>query len=213
MGESGMAVQLYTKNGQAYFAPPDNEKCINSIKCWDQAFCVYATIFTQANPDRSSEIWQYVHVIHTAAATYNWNNVAFYDFTFRQLMASKPWWSWAKTYTQGWNLALKDLAIRAFNTGSMNGAVMQRQSSVANKPKSWRDNCCWHFNKTDVMKRQVALTIIDVHIAGHGVHMDFIIVGKGLTSAVITMGVETMRKNEEIIGTPAQNSNAELYDL
>ena len=72
----GTAVQLFTKNGQAYFAPPDSDKRINGIKRWDQAFRVYATIYTQANPERSSKIWQYVHVIHTAAATYNWNNVA-----------------------------------------------------------------------------------------------------------------------------------------
>ena len=71
------AMQLYTKNGQAFFAPPDSDKRITGIKRWDQAFRVYATIFTKDNPERASEIWQYVHVIHTATATYNWNNVAF----------------------------------------------------------------------------------------------------------------------------------------
>ena len=80
--EEGTVVQLYTRNGQAYFAPPDSEKQINGIKRWDQVFRVYATIFTQANPQRASEIWQYVHVIHTAVASYNWNNVAYYEFTF-----------------------------------------------------------------------------------------------------------------------------------
>ena len=146
--DDGTAVQLFIKNSQAYFTPPDNEKKITGIRHWDQAFRVYATIYTQANPERSSEIWQYVHVIHTAASTYNWNNMAFYDFTFWQLMASKPWRSWAKTYNQGWNLALKDPTIKAFNTGHgnsfNNGTTAHRNG---NRQKDWCDNCCCRFNK------------------------------------------------------------------
>ena len=69
MGESSAPMQLFTRDGHAYFAPPDSDKRITSVRKWDQAFRVYATIFTRANPERSSEIWQYVHVIHTAAAT------------------------------------------------------------------------------------------------------------------------------------------------
>ena len=32
-----------------------------------------------ANPRRASKIWQYVYVIHTAAAANPWDNVYFYD--------------------------------------------------------------------------------------------------------------------------------------
>ena len=56
----------------------------------------------------ASELWQYVYVIQTAAYSNPWDNVAFYDITFRELMASKPWRSWAKTYTQGWNMAFNN---------------------------------------------------------------------------------------------------------
>ena len=71
-----------------------------SVKKWDQAFRVYAAIYTHANPDRASEIWQYIYVIHTAAAANPWDNVYFYDINFHELMASKPWRSWGKTYTK-----------------------------------------------------------------------------------------------------------------
>ena len=49
-----------------------------------------------------------MHVINVAAASYHWDNVASYDLTFKQLMAFKPHRSWAKTYNQGWNLAMRD---------------------------------------------------------------------------------------------------------
>ena len=93
--EDGTAVQLYTKNGQAFFALPES----HGIKRWDQAFRVYTTIYSQVNPKRAGEIWQYIHLIHTAAASYSWSNVAYYNFTFQHWMASKPWRSWSKTYT------------------------------------------------------------------------------------------------------------------
>ena len=49
-----------------------------------------------------------MHVINVAASSYHWDNVSNYDVTFRQLMAFKPNRSWAKTYHQGWNLAMRD---------------------------------------------------------------------------------------------------------
>ena len=49
-----------------------------------------------------------MHVINVAASSYHWDNVASYDLTLRQLMAFKPHTSRAKTYNQGWNLAIRD---------------------------------------------------------------------------------------------------------
>ena len=89
--------QLITQGTNSYLEPPvPRVGKINNIRKWDQAFRVFAAIYTQANPDRASEIWQYVYVIHTAAALNVWDNVYFYDINFRQLMASKPWRSWGK---------------------------------------------------------------------------------------------------------------------
>ena len=75
--------QLITQGTNSYVEPPapKNGK-INSIQKWDQAFRVYVAIYTHANPDRASEIWQYIYVIHTAAAANPWENVYFYDINF-----------------------------------------------------------------------------------------------------------------------------------
>ena len=145
-------VELMMKDGHPYFGTPASENKINGVKKWDQAFRIYATIYTQANPHRSSEIWQYIDIIHTAANTYHWDNVAYYDFTFRQLMASKPWRSWAKTYTQGWNLALKDPSIKG-SYQTMSASTSGSQVSAKNQQgKDWKENCCWRYNKNQCNK-------------------------------------------------------------
>ena len=95
------------RNGSSYVLPPiSKESRINNIRRWEQAFRVYAAIYSEHNPDRATEIWQYVHIINTAASSFIWENVAFYDYTFRQLMHAKPKRYWAKIYNQVWNLAM-----------------------------------------------------------------------------------------------------------
>ena len=100
-------VELVSKGGHMYFKPIQNNQ-INGLHKWEQAFRVYAAIYTQNNPDRACEIWQYMHVINVAASAYQWSNMLYYDITLTQLMAYKPSRSWAKTYHQGWNLAMKE---------------------------------------------------------------------------------------------------------
>ena len=142
--------QLITQGTNNYLEPRVQKKGkISGIKKWDQAFRVYAAIYTDANPDRSSEIWQYIYVIHTAAAANPWENVYYYDINFRELMASKPWRSWGKTYMQGWNMAFNNANHQSqgcvnshFNSGPSKGVNSNNTSS-----KSWKDNCCWRFNK------------------------------------------------------------------
>ena len=149
MNETGH-LELYHRDGKAHFAAAqDNAAKINNIRKWDQAMRVYAAIYTQANPERASEIWQYVYVIHTAVSSYSWDNVAFY-FTFHQLMAAKPWRSWSKTYVQGWNLAMKDAVNH--QKGQHYGGNTQAESSNHAKNKSWKDYCCWRYNKKKCTK-------------------------------------------------------------
>ena len=133
-------VVIEVEQFKAMVAPPkgnfnsDNDDNDDDFKRWDQAFRVYAAIYSKAHPDRSAEIWQYIHIIHTAAGSYMWDNVAYYDFTFRQLMARKPNRSWAKIYTQVWNLAMRDPLLKIQNHNS--------SGSGPSGNKSWRDNCC-----------------------------------------------------------------------
>ena len=136
-------IELVTRGGSTFFAPAqDKEKKINSIRKWEQAFRIYAAIYSKANPERAAEIWQYVYVINTAALSYQWENVSFYDTTFRQLMAFKPWRSWAKMYVQGWNLAMRDPIGKQNSTNSFAGTGNNNRGN-----RDWRDDCCWRFNR------------------------------------------------------------------
>ena len=100
------------KDGNTYLVPVSREQKINSVRCWEQAFRVYATIYCGANPSRAKEIWQYVSVINFAAASYVWENVAAYDINFRHLMEFNPRRSWGVMYNQMWNLCLRDPIVK-----------------------------------------------------------------------------------------------------
>ena len=148
-------IQVIKRDGATYVLPNSGSKesRITGVRKWEQAFRVYAAIYSEQNPGRSAEIWQYVHIINTAAQSYAWENVAFYDFTFRQLMHKKPGRSWAKIYTQMWNIALTDHLHRpnyVNNQGrSQPHAAGGSISGSAGPAKhgDWRDRCCWRFNK------------------------------------------------------------------
>ena len=146
-----LSIDLVSREGHTYLAPAQSHDIkIDGIKWWEQAFQIYAAIYRQANPDRASEIWQYIYTINLAASSYNWENVAFYNFTFRQLMAEKPWRSWARTYTQGWNLALRDGSINKslHNTGPSSND----SNFVTGGRREWKDDSCWWFNKDKCKK-------------------------------------------------------------
>ena len=137
-------VELVSSGGHMYFKPV-RECQINGLHKWEQAFRVYAAIYTEANPERSGEVWQYMHVINVTAASCQWENVASYDLTFHQLMAFKPHRIWAKLYNQGWNLAMKELLGRTnmsqLTSGNQHSAWSSRSRG------DWRDDCCWKYNR------------------------------------------------------------------
>ena len=137
-------MQFVNKNGATYWVPADKENHITNVRRWEQAFCIYREIYCAANPSRSGEIWQYIYVINSAAAAYAWENVTYYDFTFRQLMAQKPHRSWSKLYNQLWNLAMCDPLLR--NNSSSN-YVQGGNNQSRRQSGDWKDRCCWRFNK------------------------------------------------------------------
>ena len=144
-------LELVNRGGCTYFVPADRDVKINNIRRWEQAFRVYATIYSGANPSRAVEIWQYVHVINTAASAYQWENVANYDYTFRQLMAFNPERSWAKCYHQMWNLSMRDPLFRQQGNYSYGNSNSVNNSSSFNRndaePKKNKSDYCWDFNK------------------------------------------------------------------
>ena len=139
-------LEFIMKEGQTYLAPAggDREPKVNGIRRWEQAFRVYAAIYSKANPHRAAEIWHYIHVINTAASNYIWENVAYYDFTFCQMMAKNPHRSWAKLFGQVWNLAMCNPIDRDRNRQNYQGG----SGNVTNKQKSHSSKQpCWKFNK------------------------------------------------------------------
>ena len=139
-------MELVNREGLTYFVPTTERDRIMGIRKWEQAFRVYATIYSRANPHRSSEIWQYVYTINLAANSYIWENIACYDFTFRPLMARHPECSWSAIYHQMWSLAMREPIIR---TGTHNRAYSNNGGGDANVSgtREHRTNYCWKFNK------------------------------------------------------------------
>ena len=131
------ALKIMNKDGFSYLVAGEERetKKINNYKKWLEGFKVYAAIFTEANLARAAEMWQYIHTIGNAAATYQWSNVAYYDFSFRKIMAKRPNRSWAKTHMQLWTTSMK------------HHVQMSNNQNSSQKKKDWRDNVCWKFNK------------------------------------------------------------------
>ena len=106
--ESEVKMEMINKDGQCYWAAKEKETKISGIRKWEQAFRVYMTIYSAANPSRAGEILSYADVISNAANTYTWDNIANYDFYFRKLMERHPHRSWARIHNQLWTLMMKD---------------------------------------------------------------------------------------------------------
>ena len=155
-------LDLVYRDGQSFFVPAQNEMRINGVCRWEQAFRIYAAIYSQANPTRAAEIWQYVHVINMAASAYIWENVANYDYTFRHLMACHPGRNWAKLYNQMWNISMRDplqksQQTQGFRTNPTSQFQNSQQGAGSNgsRPNSAngapharkKPDYCWTFNK------------------------------------------------------------------
>ena len=87
--EEDQRMELVNRNGMTYWAPMVDKELgsITSFAKWEVAFRVFSNIYTTRHPQKSSELIQYCHVIHTASLTYVWENVYFYDKEFRIHMA------------------------------------------------------------------------------------------------------------------------------
>ena len=143
-------MQLLTKNGQYYWIPETDQK-VTGVHKWEQAFRVFATIYCKVHPLRSSEIWQYIYVINTATASYQWENVAYYDFTFRHLMEQNPERSWPKVYNQLWNLVMCDPLSKGQNSNVHSSGISATKDSSGSR--NWHDRCCWQYNRGTKCKK------------------------------------------------------------
>ena len=138
-------MEFVHREGVTFLVPKsdkDTQK-ITNVRKWEQGFKVYAAIYAKHNPHRGAEIWQYIHTINLAASSYHWDNVAYYDFTFRQQMAKYPQRSWGKINNQLWSLAMRDpLCNKSFERNSNYNLGSRRNSG-----QNFGENCCWRFNR------------------------------------------------------------------
>ena len=143
-GDEGR-MELANRDGAIFFilASKQEQGKISGVRKWEQAFRVYAAIYSRANPHRSAEIWQYVYIINLAASSYSWDNVACYDYAFRQLMAQHPEHCWSTIFQQMWSLSMRD----PISHGSNISSYRNRSNNNGNQVKGNRDNYCWRLNK------------------------------------------------------------------
>ena len=106
---------------------------INSYSKWEQTFRIYSNVLTSKFPQKSPELLQYNHTIHSASTTYFWENVYTYDREFRQHIARHPKRPWSVILQQAWTMILKD-RIRHHNNFN------KHKNNKENKP-------CRRFNK------------------------------------------------------------------
>ena len=192
-------MQLVNKDGHSYFVPFNRDNKINSVKKWDEAFRVYATIYTRANPHRAIEILQYVDAIHTAATSYTWENVYKYDIMFRHLMATKPYHSWAKTYTHMWNLCLTEPLTKFNNMRNASNAYAQNDNSKQNVHNSGKNVTIVAGNSTRINATKMQLA------AGSSTSAPTV----GARTTGTTTATVDLRKGGKI--TPANNKQVYVF--
>ena len=131
---------MIMKDGRTVWQPANERDLvtINSFTRWEQAFRVFSNVFTRRHPDRSVELIQYNHIIHTAATTYSWENVYLYDVEFRMHLARNPRRSWGIILNQAWTMYLKD---------RIHYPVKGNNNNNFQKGNSSKREVCWRFNR------------------------------------------------------------------
>ena len=65
LAEEDGQMQLIIRGGQSFWTPVNDSVQISNFNRWEQAFRVFSNIYTKAHPQRSSELIQYNHIIHS----------------------------------------------------------------------------------------------------------------------------------------------------
>ena len=138
-------IEIVTKNSMSFLLLVSERDLvtINSYGKWEQAFRVFSNILTSKYPEKSTELLQYNHTIHTASAAYVWDNVYSYDKEFRHHIAQHPYRSWNVILQQAWTMILRD-RIRNENSFFQRGHFNSKGGNSGNK----RDKePCRRFNR------------------------------------------------------------------
>ena len=153
---------LVNKGGQPWIVPFNDtpSEGISSYHKWHLAFRVYSDILTEMFPEKASELFQYEHIIHSAAQTFIWDNVYSYDKAFRIHISEYPTRTWAVILQQAYATKLKEKLRGSdqnlFNRRSRDGSPCRRFQ---------RGKCNFGMN----CKYQHRCTICNKY--GHGAHI------------------------------------------
>ena len=135
LAEEDSRLELVVKNGRTFWVPVSESVNINCFSRWEQAFRIYANVYTQRYPSRATELIQYNHVIHSISGIYVWENVYAYDKEFRLHLAKHPDRSWAVILQQAWSMKLKDRiqnrsenSAQSFHSPTGGGSATKLQS-------------------------------------------------------------------------------------
>ena len=139
------------RGGRTYWVPVGETTNVTSFSRWEQAFRVFSDIYNRHQPDRSTELIQYNHIIHTASLTYVWENVYTYDKDFRLHMSRHPDCSWGIILQQAWAMRLKDKVFHHENNNQhgAHGRNSAESSGSGDRRGSGFNvnNICRRFNK------------------------------------------------------------------
>ena len=100
--------ELTVKNGKTFWTPVNESVSITSFSHWEQALRIFSNIYNHKYPEKSTELIQYNHIIHSVSSIYIWDNVYAYDKDFRRHLSRHPDHPWNLILHQAWFLWLKD---------------------------------------------------------------------------------------------------------
>ena len=83
-----------------------NNKSINNIDEWSDAFLIYASIYLSAHPQKVQEVLKYFSIIRLAAKKYMGSGWKSYDIHFRLRLGSNPDLSFATMDQELWLLCM-----------------------------------------------------------------------------------------------------------
>ena len=148
-------MELIMKNGRTYWSPISDAVTINGFARWEQAFRIYSNIYTSEHPQKSGELIQYNHIIHSISLSYVWENMYAYDKEFRIHISKHPEHSWAVILQQAWSMKLRDRISH-----SEGGHFSSRFNGSSSGGKNKSNEPCKKYNKG---KEPVVDTITNVH--------------------------------------------------
>ena len=165
--EGGQRLEIVNRNGLSYLSPvADLENVsISSYSKWEQAFRVYSNILTSRFPGKATKLLKYNHTIHTASATFIWDNVYAYDKEFCHHISRHPYQSWSVILQQAWTMLLKDKHRSDnsyFQKGGFNNKNRKEPCRRFNKGKCTAGSSCKYDHRCLVKK---------CGKFGHGVHI------------------------------------------